>query len=117
MESASTGGPLRPVRLVEISSEQRFPAGAVVRFQLLDTVIHTWDVASALGADFLPDPELAGVTLQLARLIPQGEGRLGPGRRVRARGRRRPAGRLGSGSRPHRPERLSAGRRPSRQHG
>ena len=80
MTAAFAAAPLdRPVRLVEISTEQRFPAGTVVGFQLLDTVIHTWDVASALGADFVPDPELAGVTLQLARLIPQGESRLGPG--------------------------------------
>lgn len=70
--------PDRPVRLVEVSPDQRFPAGAVVAFQLLDTVMHTWDLAAALGADFVPDPELASTMLPLARLIPQGEARLGP---------------------------------------
>ena len=70
--------PDRPVRLVEISADRRFPAATVVAFQLLDTVVHTWDVATALGAQFVPGPELAGTTLQLARLVPQGDTRLGP---------------------------------------
>lgn len=69
----------RPVRLAEISTDRRLPAGVAVGFQLLDTVVHTWDLATALGADFVPDPELAGITLALARLVPQGESRLGPG--------------------------------------
>jgi uncharacterized protein (TIGR03086 family) len=68
----------RPVRLVEISADRRLPAGTAISFQLLDTVVHTWDVATALGAEFVPDPELAGSTLALARLVPQGESRLGP---------------------------------------
>jgi uncharacterized protein (TIGR03086 family) len=70
--------PTRRVRLVEISADRRFPAATAVGFQLLDTVVHTWDVATALGAEFVPDPELAGTTLQLARLVPQGESRLRP---------------------------------------
>jgi uncharacterized protein (TIGR03086 family) len=69
----------RPVRLVEISTDRRLPAGVAVSFQLLDTVVHTWDVATALGAEFGPDPELASTTLALARLVPQGDGRLRPG--------------------------------------
>jgi uncharacterized protein (TIGR03086 family) len=70
--------PDRPVRLVEISADRSFPAGTAIGFQLLDTVVHTWDVATALGAEFVPDPELAGRTLALARLVPQGESRLRP---------------------------------------
>jgi uncharacterized protein (TIGR03086 family) len=69
----------RPVRLVEISADRPFPAGTAIGFQLLDTVVHTWDVATALGAEFVPDPELAGSTLALAQLVPQGESRLRPG--------------------------------------
>jgi uncharacterized protein (TIGR03086 family) len=79
LTAAFAAAPLdRPVRLVEISAEQRFPAGTAVGFQLLDTVIHTWDVATTLGARFVPDDELAQVTVTLARLIPQGESRLSP---------------------------------------
>jgi uncharacterized protein (TIGR03086 family) len=69
----------RPVRLVEISAELRFPAGTAIGFQLLDTVIHTWDVASALGVPYGPEPELAAATLALARQVPAGDGRLAPG--------------------------------------
>jgi len=37
------------VRLVEINPDGTFPAAAAVRMHLLDTVIHTWDVANRLG--------------------------------------------------------------------
>jgi uncharacterized protein (TIGR03086 family) len=69
----------RPVLLAEISTEQRFPAGLVIGFHLLDTVVHGWDVATALGRDYRPDDELVGTTLQLARLVPDGEPRERPG--------------------------------------
>ena len=65
----------RPVLLAEISAEQRFPTGLVIGFHLLDTVVHGWDVATALGRDYRPDDELVGTTLQLARLVPDGEPR------------------------------------------
>lgn len=70
---------VRPVLLAEISTEQRFPAGLVIGFHLLDTVVHGWDVATALGRDYRPDDELVGTTLQLARLVPDGEPRERPG--------------------------------------
>jgi uncharacterized protein (TIGR03086 family) len=69
----------RPVRLVEIRGGQLFPVGAAVAFQLLDTVVHTWDVAAARSEDWRPDDELAGVTRKLAELVPQGESRLAEG--------------------------------------
>jgi len=68
----------------------------VVGFQLLDTVIHTWDMATALGTKFRPDDELVDATLSQARLVPGAPvvpG--GSGRRVRpciAVRRRRPLG-------------------------
>ncbi len=64
--------PERDVRLIEISAAQRFPVGVVVGFHLLDTVVHAWDVATALGRDFRPDAELVDATLAQARLIPAG---------------------------------------------
>lgn len=67
------------VRLVEISPELRFPAGVAIGFQLLDTVIHAWDVATALGLDYRPDSELVGPVLALARRVPGGEARSRPG--------------------------------------
>lgn len=67
------------VRLVEMSTEQPFPASLGVTFQLIDTVIHNWDVASALGEPYRPDDELLAPNLEVARMIPGGESREQPG--------------------------------------
>lgn len=66
----ATAPPDRTVLLVEISEEMRFPLAVVVGFQLLDTVVHTWDVATALGRPFRPDDELVTATLAQARRVP-----------------------------------------------
>ncbi len=70
--SALAAAPLnRLVRLVEISSDTSFPVIVVVGFQLLDTVIHTWDIATALGTSFRPDEELVDATLVQAERVPR----------------------------------------------
>jgi uncharacterized protein (TIGR03086 family) len=61
----------RIVSLAEIRRDNRFPVSVVVGFQLLDTVIHTWDIASALGEQFRPDDELVQATAEQARRVPQ----------------------------------------------
>jgi uncharacterized protein (TIGR03086 family) len=70
--------PARPVRLPEISPADRFPTWMAIGFQLLDTVVHGWDVATALGLPYRPDRELAGATLRLAGSVPDGPAREGP---------------------------------------
>ena len=69
----------RPVLLAEISEEQRFPAWMAIGFQLLDTVAHGWDVATAIEVAYQPDGELAATTLRLAQLVPAGPAREQPG--------------------------------------
>jgi len=69
----------RPVLLAEISTEQRFPAWMAIGFQLLDTVVHGWDVATALEVAYRPDDELVATTLGLAQLVPAGPAREQPG--------------------------------------
>ena len=70
----------RIVRLAEIRRDNRFPVSVVIGFQLLDTVIHTWDIASALGEPFRPDEDLVEATLEQARRVPQvASVREGPG--------------------------------------
>jgi uncharacterized protein (TIGR03086 family) len=71
--------PDRRVLLVEIGPEARFPLATVIGFHLLDTVVHTWDVATALGVPFRPTEELVHATLAQARRIPDGPTRLAPG--------------------------------------
>lgn len=75
----ATAPPDRVVLLVEISEELRFPVPVVAGFHLLDTVVHTWDVATALGEPFRPDDELVAATLAQARLVPAGAARVRPG--------------------------------------
>jgi uncharacterized protein (TIGR03086 family) len=67
------------ILLPEISPTRRFGLDTVVGFHHLDTVVHTWDVATALGLAWRPTPQAASVTLATARLIPDGDNRLGPG--------------------------------------
>ncbi|WP_028925637.1 TIGR03086 family metal-binding protein [Pseudonocardia acaciae] len=69
----------RPVLLAELSAEQRFPTALVIGFQLLDTVVHGWDVATALALPFDPEPDLVAATLRVAEAVPTGAYRERPG--------------------------------------
>lgn len=69
----------REVLLVEISPEQPFPVVTALGFHLLDTVVHTWDVATALGFGFRPDDELAALVDAQAAAVPAGPAREAPG--------------------------------------
>ena len=69
----------RAVRLVEFSADRRFPPAVVAGFQLLDTVVHTWDLARALGRDHRPDADLVAAVERLAEQVPGGEARRRPG--------------------------------------
>lgn len=63
------------VLLAEFSPERRFPVAAVVGFHLLDTVVHTWDIATTLGEQFRPSDELVAATLAQAQNVPGGPSR------------------------------------------
>jgi uncharacterized protein (TIGR03086 family) len=71
--AAATPG--RSVLLVEISGELRFPVETAIGFHLLDTVVHTWDVATSLDEVFHPGDELARAVLIGARQVPAGPAR------------------------------------------
>jgi uncharacterized protein (TIGR03086 family) len=55
------------------------PLAFVVGAQLLDTVVHTWDVAQALGTRHEPSPDLVAAVAQLAPFVPDDESREAPG--------------------------------------
>jgi uncharacterized protein (TIGR03086 family) len=59
-----------PVRLVEFGPDARFPAATALGFHLLDTVVHTWDIATSLGLPFRPDDELLAVVAEDAKRVP-----------------------------------------------
>jgi hypothetical protein len=87
------------VLLPEISPERRFPVPVVLGFQTLDTAVHTWDVATALGRVWRPDPPLVAVVLEQARLIPGGPGPPPPPARLRAGAGRGGRGPMDDGAR------------------
>lgn len=62
-------------RLAEINPDGTFPATAVVWMHLLDTVIHTWDVATSLGHPCRPDDELVEIVAAQAEHVPTGTAR------------------------------------------
>ena len=67
------------VLLPEITTARRFPVPVVIGFHLLDTVVHGWDIATALGRVWRPEPALVDAVLEQARLIPAGPARTAPG--------------------------------------
>ncbi len=69
----------RTVVLAEFSATQRFPAAQVLGMHLLDSVVHAWDVATALALPCRPDDELVAATLGVAELVPNDEFRDRPG--------------------------------------
>jgi uncharacterized protein (TIGR03086 family) len=66
------------VVLVEIAPEAR-PVAFAVGAQLLDTVVHTWDVARALGEPYVPSAELVAAVARGAAVVPDDERRRRPG--------------------------------------
>jgi uncharacterized protein (TIGR03086 family) len=67
----------RDVWLAEFG--RRVPLASAVGFHLLDTLVHGWDVAAALGRQVAYDSELVAAGLQLAGTVPTGPGREAPG--------------------------------------
>lgn len=70
--------PDRPVLLAEFEG-RRFPLHNVIGFHLIDTLVHGWDVAAALGTKTDYDDDLVAAALQQAELIPDGPMRTAPG--------------------------------------
>jgi uncharacterized protein (TIGR03086 family) len=58
----------------ELSSAP-LPVVRLVRAQLLDTVVHTWDIAQALGRWYQPPAALVAVVAEAAASIPDDERR------------------------------------------
>lgn len=65
--------------LPEVHPRLRFPAPTAIGFHLLDYVLHTWDVAAALGTSAEFDAELLDAALAVAAKVPEGPSRLVPG--------------------------------------
>lgn len=68
------------VQLPEVAPGRRIPMPVVVGMHLIDTLVHTWDVAQALGRPWRPpEADLVAAGLEQARRVPDGEARRRPG--------------------------------------
>ncbi len=67
------------VLLIEINEDSTFPVAVAVGVHLLDTVIHTWDLATSLGRPYRPDDDLLNIVAAGARRVPAGASRAKPG--------------------------------------
>jgi uncharacterized protein (TIGR03086 family) len=65
----------REFALAEMSPVLRFPAARAISFHFIDYLVHGWDVARSLGADYQPEPDLLAAALPVARAVPDGEAR------------------------------------------
>jgi uncharacterized protein (TIGR03086 family) len=65
--------------LPEIAPGALFPARQAVSFHFIDYVVHSWDVAKALGLEARFPPGLLDTALPVAQAVPGGEHRLAPG--------------------------------------
>lgn len=65
--------------LPEISFPGPFPARQGIAFHLVDYVAHGWDLARSLGLGYELEPDVLDTALLIARFVPDGEYRLGPG--------------------------------------
>lgn len=62
--------------LPEISPLTTFPGRQAIGFHLIDYVVHGWDVARAIEADFVLDPDLLETAWVIATSVPDGPERL-----------------------------------------
>jgi uncharacterized protein (TIGR03086 family) len=65
--------------LPNVSGTRLFPATRAIGFHLLDYVVHTWDVAAALGRTVALEPDLVATAEEIAhRDVPNDDRRLHP---------------------------------------
>lgn len=69
---------------VELRPGQRIPVRIIVGAQLLDSGVHAWDLAAALGRSYRPSSAIVDVVVAGARRIPDGETRSAGGPFARA---------------------------------
>ena len=68
-----------PVSAARVRRRGGLPARQAVSFHFVDYVVHSWDVARALGLEVHFTQELLDAALPVAQAVPNGEARLAPG--------------------------------------
>lgn len=76
---AGVQDPEAPVVLRVDGADRPIPAQVLLTMHLIDTVIHHWDLAAALGTDFTPAADAVEATWEMLSGIPDGPPRGKPG--------------------------------------
>jgi uncharacterized protein (TIGR03086 family) len=69
----------REFDLPEVGAGSAFPGAVAIGFHFVDTVVHAWDVARTIGADWDPGDEMVGAALRIAVRVPATPESRGPG--------------------------------------
>ncbi|MGW0484606.1 TIGR03086 family metal-binding protein [Nonomuraea sp. NPDC003214] len=75
---AVDGVPERDFPLPEFGSGAVFPGRQAIGFHFIDYVVHSWDLAKALGAGVEFPPGLLEAALAVAKAVPDGDARRAP---------------------------------------
>ena len=75
---AQEGALERLLDLPEVSPSQLIPGSLAIRFHLVDSVVHAWDVARSLGEEIELDQVLGEAAYRIAAKVPDGQTRLAP---------------------------------------
>jgi uncharacterized protein (TIGR03086 family) len=78
LESSFADADLDAVAVAIEIAPTELPIRELVAAQLLDTVVHTWDIGQAVGVEFTPPADLLAATAAIAAAIP--DRAFGPGR-------------------------------------
>jgi uncharacterized protein (TIGR03086 family) len=76
---AEDGVTERQFPLVEFGPGASFPGDQAISFHFIDYVVHSWDVAKALGTTVTFTPEVLEAATTVAQIVPTGDIRLTPG--------------------------------------
>jgi uncharacterized protein (TIGR03086 family) len=69
----------RQFAIPEVARDAAFPADIALAMHTVDYLVHAWDVARAVGVEFIPDLDAVRATSALVAMIPDGPQRLEPG--------------------------------------
>jgi uncharacterized protein (TIGR03086 family) len=67
---AVSGAPTSGVILMAEVRAEPLPADVAISFQMLDTLVHVWDVAVSVGMPYACDRDLAAILLGIAERVP-----------------------------------------------
>ncbi len=70
LEAIDLADPQATIMEPELHAARALPLDAVVGAQLLDTVVHTWDVARSLDLQYIPTRDIASAVLEVAATVP-----------------------------------------------